>query len=225
MDPETPIKPTQVAAPAGLEPEPEAKTEAAPAPERAAEALAPAPPPQTPPWWEHIPALAESFHAWLCRPRVRLTVTGGTLLLLGGLVLTNSVWTLPLVLVGALMVAVAWIGHRLEGRFEVEWGEAGTQLAFRARIGPAHVPPSALPRTSSSSQTPLGSGPAESEPEQIIEGEAHTIEIEVAELEALIAAAETGAAETGAAGAGAPPAAQKLRVAATDARSSNQPPR
>jgi hypothetical protein len=184
MDPETPIEPTQVAAPAS---------------EPAAEAPAPAPPPQTPPWWEHVPALAESFHAWLCRPRVRLTVTGGTLLVIGGLVLTNSVWTLPLVLVGALMVAVAWIGHRLEGRFEVEWGEAGTQLVFRARIGPAHGPPSALPRASSSSQATVGSGPPEAEPEQIIEGEAHTIEIEVAELEALIAAAETAAADTAAA--------------------------
>jgi hypothetical protein len=213
MDSETPPEPTQVAAP-----------------ELAAEAPAPAPPPKTPPWWEHVPALAESFHAWLCRPRVRLTVTGGTLLLLGALVLMNSVWTLPLVLVGALMVAVAWIGHRLEGRFAVEWGEGGTEIAFRARIRPAQGGPSALPRTSSSSQTPLGSGPPEPEPEHIIEGEAHTIEIEVAELEALIAAAETGTAatgtaETGDAGTDAPRAAQNLRIRATGARSSNQTPR
>jgi hypothetical protein len=196
MDSETPTKPTP-----------------------AAEVPAPAPPSQTPPWWEHVPALAESFYGWLLRPRVRLTVTGGILLLLGGLVLTNSVWTLPLVLVGALMVAVAWIGHRLEGRFVVEWGEGGTQLAFRARIGPAQVPPSALPRTTSSSQTPLGSEVREPEPEQIIEGEAHTIEVEVAELEALIAAAETGAA-----GSDAAPAAQNSR-AANGARSSPQVPR
>jgi hypothetical protein len=220
MDSETPTKPTQVAPPAGPEHEPEAKPEAAPAPERAAEAPAPAPPSQTPPWWEHVPALAESFYRWLLRPRVRLTVTGGILLLLGGLVLTNSVWTLPFVLVGALMVAVAWVGHRLEGRFEIEWGEGGTQLAFRARITPAQVPPSALPRTSSSSQTPLGSGAPASEPEQIIEGEAHTIEIEVAELEALIAAAETGAAASDA-----PSPAQNLRVAANGARSSTHAPR
>ena len=38
------------------------------------------------------------------------------------------------------MVAVAWIGHRLEGRFAVEWGEAGTQLAFKATIKAAHRP-------------------------------------------------------------------------------------
>ena len=68
------------------------------------------------------------------RPRVRLTLTGAVLLLVGLLIATNTVWTLPLVIVGALMVAVAWIGHRLEGRFAVEWGEAGTQLAFNATI-------------------------------------------------------------------------------------------
>jgi hypothetical protein len=220
MDSETPATPPEVAAPAGLEHEPEAKCEAAPTPEPAADAPARAPTSQTAPWYEHVPALAELFYRWLSRPRVRLTVTGGILLLLGGLVLTSSVWTLPLVLVGALMVAVAWIGHRLEGRFAVEWGEGGTQLAFRARIRPAQVPPSALPRTSSSSQTPLGSGAPQPDPEQIIEGEAHTIEIEVAELEALIAAAETGAA-----GADAPPTAQNLRVAASGARSSTQAPR
>jgi hypothetical protein len=221
MDSEAPAKPPQVTAPG--EPEPAAKPDAvAPGePETAAKPeLAPAPPSQTPPWWEHVPALGEAFYMWLLRPRVRLTVTGGILLMLGGLVLTNSVWTLPFVLVGALMVAVAWIGHRLEGRFEVEWGERGTQLAFRARIRPAQARASALPRTSSSSQTPLGSGAPEGEREQIIEGEAHTIEIEVAELEALIAAAETSPA-----GDDAPPAAQSLRVAANGARSSTQAPR
>ncbi len=223
MDSDTPTKTGQVAAPG--EPEPKSQTPPQPQPQPQAQPAPQASVPNTPPWWEHVPSLAESFYAWLLRPRVRLTVTGGILLLLGGILLTNSVWTLPLVLVGALMVAVAWIGHRLEGRFAVEWGEGGTELAFRARIRPAQVLASALPRTSSSSQTPLGSGAREPElgsgapePEsdQIIEGEAHTIEIEVAELEALIAAVETGAAAQ---------AAQTLRVAANSARSSTQDPR
>ena len=78
------------------------------------------------------------------RPRVRLTLTGALLLLVGGLIATNTVWTLPLVVVGALMVAVAWIGHRLEGRFAVEWGETGTQLAFKATIKAAQ-PTSEIP--------------------------------------------------------------------------------
>jgi hypothetical protein len=72
------------------------------------------------------------------RPRVRLTLTGVLLLLVGGLIAPNTVWTLPLVIIGALMVAVAWIGHRLEGRFAVEWGEAGTQLAFNTTIKAPH---------------------------------------------------------------------------------------
>ncbi len=105
--------------------------------------------------------------------------------------MANSVWTLPLVVVGALMVAIAWIGRRLDGRFAVEWGEGGTQLEFRAKIkspAPArHADPGASPRDH---ELTGGPDPGPGQPE-IIEGEAHTVEIEVSELEALIAAVET----------------------------------
>ena len=143
-----------------------------------------------PEWPRRLTAHASSFQAWLMRPRVRLSVIGVTLLLVGGLIMANSVWTLPLVVAGALMVAVAWIGHRLEGRFAVEWGEAGTQLAFNATI---KAPPLA-PETPALEQA-AGTGaapPAEPAlgPAEVIEGEAHTVEINVGELKALIAAAE-----------------------------------
>jgi hypothetical protein len=142
-------------------------------------------------WPDRVLAVAGSFYEWLSRPRVRLTVTGVILLVIGGVFMTSSVWTLPLVLVGALMVAIAWIGRRLEGRFAVEWGETGTQLEFRAKImAPQPLRPPAARTSSSADQRMLrpefGSVNAE-----IIDGEAHTIEIDVAELEALIAAAET----------------------------------
>jgi len=68
------------------------------------------------------------------------------LLVIGALIISNSVWTLPLVIGGALMVAIAWIGHRLDGRLVVEWGEAGTELAFRATVKAAHPVPEAGPR-------------------------------------------------------------------------------
>jgi hypothetical protein len=124
------------------------------------------------------------------RPRVRLSVIGVTLLLVGGLIMANSVWTLPLVVAGALMVAVAWIGRRLEGRFAVEWGEGGTQLAFNATI--KATPPAtdvpALDRAADPGSPPPAE-PATGIPD-VIEGEAHTVEINVGELKALIAAAE-----------------------------------
>jgi hypothetical protein len=134
------------------------------------------------------------------RPRVRLTVTGALLLLVGGLIATNTVWTLPLVIVGAIMVAVAWIGHRLEGRFAVEWGEGGTQLAFNATIKapqPTTDAPALAP-TSSYGPTPARPIELARNADGVIEGEAHTVEINVSELKALIAAAEA----TDAAGAG-----------------------
>lgn len=142
-------------------------------------------------WPEGLLAVATAFWEWISRPAVRLTVTGVILLLIGGLVMTSSVWTLPLVIVGALMVVIAWIGHRLDGRFAIAWGETGTQLEFRARINAAEPARPALARTSSSSHR-LAPGPEPaSKDAEIVDGEAHTIEIDVAELKALIAVAET----------------------------------
>ena len=146
-------------------------------------------------------ARLSSFAGWLGghlrSPRTRLCVIGVILLLAGVLWITNSVWTLPLIVVGIVMVVIAWVGSRLDGRFAVEWGEGGTQLEFRAQIKPpppvAHpvrlspIPsavPSAQPsqlRTAARSELDDGS---------VIEGEGHTVEIDVAELKTLIRAAE-----------------------------------
>ena len=142
---------------------------------------------------EQLLAAGEAFHHWILRPRVRLTVTGAALLLIGGLMMANSVWTLPLVIVGVLMVAIAWIGPRLEGRFAVQWGENGTELAFRARIRPPEAIRPALARPSLGTSSPPDPAPApRTAPDrgEVIDGQARTVEIEVAELEALIAAVE-----------------------------------
>jgi hypothetical protein len=143
---------------------------------------------------------ATAFYAWLMRPRVRLTLAGGLLLLVGALIANNTMWTLPLVIVGALMVAVAWIGHRLEGRFAVEWGEAGTRLAFNTTIKPPQ-PTTDMPALAAGPErtpAPELSRPAEDVIDGVIDGEAHTVEINVSELKALIAAAEAADADEGA---------------------------
>ncbi len=152
----------------------------------------PPPPPASSPWPARLETLGRACREWVTRPRVTLCLVG-SLLVLAGLVLTDSVWTLPLMIVGAVMILVAWIGHRLEGRFTVEWGQTGTELAFRATVKPAR---STLTRGSAGAQ-PLPAPPAhDSEAPGIIEGEAHTVEIDVAELRALMAAAETGTGST-----------------------------
>jgi hypothetical protein len=149
-----------------------------------------------PEWPRRLAELASAFHAWLMRPRVRLTVIGVTLLMVGVLITANSVWTLPLVIAGALMVAVAWVGHRLEGRFAVEWGEGGTRLAINATIKAPEPAPEApaLDEAARDQATEIGPAPRP-EPAtgsaDVIEGEAHTVEINVGELKALIAAAES----------------------------------
>jgi hypothetical protein len=145
---------------------------------------------------DQLSAVASSIHTWLSRPRVRLIVTGAMLLLIDGLFLTNSVWTLPLGIVGALMVVIGWVGGRLDGRFTVEWGETGTQLEFRARIAAPPPPRASLPPASPVSRALLDMPQPTAPDAGMIEGEAHTVEIDLAELEALIAAAETADAES-----------------------------
>jgi hypothetical protein len=154
-------------------------------------------------------SIAESGCQWVGRPRVRLSLTGVMLLLIGGVLVTNSVWTLPVVVAGALMVVVAWMGHRLDGRFTIEWGESGTELAFRATIKAAEPSYGAsVPALTSGQEPALADEPRDTE---IIEGEAHTVEIDVADLKALIAAAEV--AESASVRATATPADIRIRRA------------
>jgi hypothetical protein len=153
-----------------------------------------------------------------------LAVTGAALLLIGGLMMANSVWTLPLVIGGALMVAIAWIGPRLEGRFAVQWGGNGTELAFRARIRAPEPALPALARPSLDSSGYPDPPPARwTDPKapEVIAGQARTVEIEVAELEALIAAAD--AREDDRAHDDAAVKAGRLRVAHASPRRSDPP--
>ena len=176
------------------------------------------PPVADAPWPDRLKDAAVSLGRWLSRPRVRLTLTGVVLLLLGGLFVTSSVWTLPLVIAGGLMVAIAWVGHRLDGRLAVEWGESGTQLEFRAQIKAADSAHPALSAASGGPRQIASSTEAELADAEVVEGEAHTVEIEVGELKALIAAAENAEAENAQTDAWAH-ASRNLRVANGGARS------
>jgi len=196
---------TRASPPAGS---PERNGSAAPS----AQDAAANPIPNASPWLDRLWPVAAAFGAWLHRPRVRLTVAGVILLLVGGLFVTSSVWTLPLVIIGALMVVVAWVGGRLDGRFAVEWGETGTQLEFRAQIKAAASAPPALSRLSSSAHGPAHTPRLEHQDAEVLDGEAHTVEIEVAELKALIAAAQNSEPEI-ARRDGSAQAAPSLRVA------------
>ena len=127
----------------------------------------------------------------LGRPRTRLAVIGVILLVVAVLGIESSVWTLPLVIIGAAMVLVAWIGARLDGRFAVEWGETGTQLEFRAQIkAPAPARAAIAPPLPSAAAAVRVPSLAQLNDLDVIEGEGHTVEIDVAELKALIASAE-----------------------------------
>lgn len=195
---------------AGAAADPESASPAGRGPASAGAAAAPV-------WPYRLQSIVAQWHQWLLRPRVRLSATGVLLLLIGGLLMANSVWTLPLVVIGGVMVVIAWIGRRLDGGFTVEWGQTGTQLAFRAEIKAAPAPPVTQAPTGSRELTP--GQLAAPEAAGAIEGEAHTVEIDVGELRALLAAVENAGAELASTD-GSMPATRSLRVAYDGARRS-----
>jgi hypothetical protein len=131
--------------------------------------------------------VATTIYAALSRPRTRLVIIGVVLFLIAILKLFSSVWTIPLVIVGALMVIIAWVGARLDGRIGIVWGEDGTEFEMRARLKPAR--PAALSGVTSTHTAPTVTHSTDAD---TIDGEAHTMAIDVAELKALIAAIEAG---------------------------------
>ncbi|MGB9183766.1 MAG: hypothetical protein WCB67_06850 [Solirubrobacteraceae bacterium] len=157
--------------------------------------------PDTEMWQRRAASVGSWLTAQLRRPRTRLAVIGVILLALAVLGAVSSMWTLPLVIGGVLMVLIAWIGSRLDGRFAVEWGESGTQVEFRAQIKSPPAPPQRVLSGLASAPPPAGVAAvriptmAELDDGDVIEGHGHTVEIDVAELKALIVAAETKDAE------------------------------
>jgi|ERR1019366_6533697 hypothetical protein len=154
-------------------------------------------------WQRRAASVGSWLTAQLRRPRTRLAVIGVILLALAVLGVVSSMWTLPLVIGGVLMVLIAWIGSRLDGRFAVEWGESGTQVEFRAQIKAPPAPPQRVLSRLAAAPPPAGVPAvriptlAELDDGDVIEGQGHTVEIDVAELKALIVAAEAqDAAET-----------------------------
>lgn len=148
-------------------------------------AAQPTPDGHRPRWGDRLASAATWITRRLSQPRVKLGTAGLVLLLLGMFVVTGSAWTAPVLVVGAAMLVVAWIGSRIDGRMLVEWGQQGTGIELQAHVRPAP----ALPAAPLAAPAPVAVAAVPTDAE-IVEGEAHTIEIDVAELKSLIAAAE-----------------------------------
>ncbi|HET9075250.1 MAG TPA: hypothetical protein VFN48_11790 [Solirubrobacteraceae bacterium] len=166
-------------------------------------------------WGHRIEGGLRWSGARLVQPRPRTIAVGVVLILVGTLVASNSFWTFPLILVGVLMIVVAWVGGRLQGRFAIEWGEEGAGIELNARLrAPAPVPARLTPGSAPPTPGPPGttattavSDPPETTastavlhppsvvgPVETIDGEAHTMELDARELRALVAAIEAQAA-------------------------------
>ncbi len=144
--------------------------------------------------WELVERSARWAGNQLMRSRIRTLVVGVVLILIAILFVAHSFWTAPLVIVGIVMIVVAWVGSRLEGRFAIEWSEMGTGFEMHARFKSSNAPTSPTVLTAPEATGDgagvgaIGHG-ADAE-DDVIEGEAHTMEIPAEELRALVAALE-----------------------------------
>ncbi len=189
-----PFAPELEAARMARTPPQDGATSAAPPPQP----TPPQTPPQTPPpspvpasrpdWLRETIAAGRAAAQWLAQPQPRTALVGVVLLLTGAVIADGSVWTLPLVIVGTVMIVVAWIGRRLGGHVGLTWGEHGAEIAVRARISPAFASEATARPAIAAHEAVVPD--ARPEPDDVIEGQAHTVEIDVEELKALIAAAE-----------------------------------
>ena len=138
--------------------------------------------------------VAERIVRWsghqLMRPRARTFVVGVVLILIAALFVGHSFWTAPLVIIGVVMIIVAWVGSRLEGRFAIEWSELGTGFEMHARFKSANARPQLAGPGAPAPEAPHVAKRSVDDDDDVIEGEAHTMEIPAEELRALVAALE-----------------------------------
>jgi hypothetical protein len=116
------------------------------------------------------------------RRALRVTLAGIALvvfaLYLGG----GSALTVPLLVIGGVLVLAGLLGPRLSGRLVVEWGPQGTTIDFHTDV--ASAPPAEV----TAAPAPAAIDRPAAAP-MVIEARGETIEIEVAQLEALVAGA------------------------------------
>lgn len=152
------------------------------------------------------------------RRGLRVALAGAVLLLVALQLGTDSALSVPLLVVGLVMVIAGSMGPRLRGRFSLEFGPEGTTIevqthiaapgkvaqpapalpAGRPRIALVHSAPAAVEAPDAAPQPAASIGPAtDAEPEPqdalVVEGHGETIEMDVEQLRALLAA-ERGAA-------------------------------
>lgn len=147
------------------------------------------------------------------RRGLRVALAGGIVLLVALRLGTDSALSVPLLVVGLVMVVVGAMGPRLRGRFAVEFGPDGTSIELQTHIaapgtvaapapaiaeGPARPrialvhPAPAQPATDDPGAPVVDVREPVPEDAMVVEGHGETIEMDVEQLRALLAAERAG---------------------------------
>jgi len=143
------------------------------------------------------------------RRGLRVALAGAVVLLVALQLGADSALSVPLLIVGLVMVVVGAMGPRLRGRFSLEFGPEGTSIEVQTHIaapGKTAAPVPALPIAPDRPRIALvhsaPAAPAVAEPAtaeepppadaMVVEGHGETIEMDVEQLRALLAAERAG---------------------------------
>jgi hypothetical protein len=178
---------------------PRSEAEPEPEPEPGAEAKSPPPSPAEPagptPMERAGHGVVSAIGDLWSRRGVEATI-GGVLALAAAIWLGGgSALTVPLVVLGLVLLLVGILGRRLRGRVALEWGPGGASFDFTAAIAPPGrtVVPDAPSRAAAALPAPDADEPEDAE---VVESTGETIEMDVGALRALLAARDAADAES-----------------------------
>lgn len=138
---------------------------------------------------ELVRPVARCGHALIERPGLRLAVIGAGLVAAAFELGSGSALSVPLLVVGLVMLVVGVLGSRLRGRFVLDFGPGGMVIEARAEVAPPPQATLALPpKPRITLVTPTPDEPSVYDEDDVIEGHGETIEMDVAQLRRLLAA-------------------------------------
>lgn len=113
----------------------------------------------------------------------RVAVIGVVLVIVGLQLGNDSAWTVPVLVVGAVLILAGALGTRLSGKLAIEWGEDGASFEMRARVAP---PTESAKEVEQRRLTALEAPADERVEDAVIETTGETIEMDLVSLREML---------------------------------------
>lgn len=122
----------------------------------------------------------------------RVAVIGVAFVIAGLQLGVDSAWTVPVFIIGAILICAGVLGTRLSGRLAIEWGAEGASFEMRAKV----VAPEPTPNTIEDGQLSVrDTRSVDSASDTVIESSGETIEIDLDQLREMLPTSKNSLAD------------------------------